>query len=196
MSLPTARPETLPSPPSDDGPLNRSRERLYVALNGVVSAAALALLAWLLLLRAPSEDPASFAFMPALNAAFNAISTTCIVLGLLAIRARRTTVHRALMLSALVSSALFLGGYLFHHYLHGDTPFPAAHPWRAAYLALLGSHVLVSIVAFPMVLWTFSLAFRGEMARHRRFARWTYPLWLYVSVTGVLVFVMLRLASS
>lgn len=167
-----------------------------MALNAIVSVAALALLAWLLILRAPAEETAAFAFLPALNASFNALSTTCIVLGLLAIRAKRRTVHRALMLSALGSSALFLGGYLFHHYIHGDTPFPAEHPLRPAYLVILASHVLLSAIAFPMVLWTFSLAFREQFARHKRFAKWTYPLWLYVSATGVVVFVMLRLAGA
>ncbi|MFO0712556.1 MAG: DUF420 domain-containing protein [Sandaracinus sp.] len=177
-------------------PVDPGRERLYVALNVVVSVAALGLLSWLLLLRAPADDTAAFAFMPAVNAAFNALSTTCIVLGLLAIRAKRPTVHRALMLSALGSSALFLGGYLFHHYVHGDTPYPGQGAMRTVYLAVLLSHVLLSALAFPMVLWTFSLALRGQLARHRRFAKWTYPLWLYVSVTGVLVFVMLRAAHG
>lgn len=184
--------ETLSSSPEPKSP---QRERLYVALNAVVSVAALALLSWLLLLRSPADDPGSFAFMPAVNAAFNALSTTCIVLGLLAIRARRTTVHRALMLSALGSSALFLAGYLFHHYAHGDTPYPAGAPLRPLYLGILLSHVVLSALAFPMVLWTFSLALRGQFARHRRFARWTYPIWLYVSVTGVVVFLMLRFAA-
>jgi putative membrane protein len=98
------------------------------------------------------------------------------------------------MLSALASSGLFLAGYLVYHYVHGDTPYPAEAPLRGLYLAILLSHVVLSAIAFPMVLWTFSLALRGQLARHRRFAKWTYPLWLYVSVTGVVVFVMLRSA--
>jgi putative membrane protein len=178
------------------GPSNPSRERLYLVLNLVVSVAAVSLLSWLLLLRSPSDEVTSFSFMPAVNAAFNALSTTCIVLGLLAIRARRVTVHRALMLSALMSSALFLAGYIFHHYVHGDTPYPVDAPLRGVYLGLLLSHVVLSIVAFPMVLWTFALALRGQIARHRKFAKWTFPVWLYVSITGVIVFVMLRAAGA
>lgn len=180
--------ETRPSP-TDPG-----RERVYVILNAIVSVAALGLLSWLLLLRSPAQDGASLSFMPAINASFNALSCTCVVLGLLAIRAKRPTVHRALMLSALASSGLFLAGYLVYHYVHGDTPYPAGAPLRGLYLAILLSHVVLSAIAFPMVLWTFSLALRGQLARHRRFAKWTYPLWLYVSVTGVVVFVMLRSA--
>ncbi len=171
-------------------------DRLYAVLNGVVSVAALALLGWLLVLRSPESDSQAFSFMPAVNAAFNGLSLTCIVLGLLAIRAKKKTVHRALMLSALGSSTAFLGGYLLYHYLHGDTPFPAEHALRPVYLAILASHIVLSAVAFPMVLWTFGLALRGEFARHKRFAKWTYPLWLYVSATGVVVFVMLRLAGA
>jgi putative membrane protein len=177
-------------------PASPSHDRLYAILNGVVSVAALALLGWLLVLRSPESETEAFAFMPAVNASFNALSTTCIVLGLLAIRAKKPTVHRALMLSALGSSGLFLIGYLFHHYVHGDTPFPAEHGLRPVYLAVLASHVLLSAIAFPMVLWTFGLALRGQLARHRRFAKWTFPLWLYVSATGVVVFVMLRLAGA
>jgi putative membrane protein len=183
--------ETTSPAPTDPG-----RERLYRAVNAVVSVAALALLSWLLLLRSPAQGTASLAFMPAVNASFNALSATCIVLGLLAIRAKRPTVHRALMLSALVSSALFLAGYLVYHYVHGDTPYPAGAPFRGLYLGILLSHVVLSTVAFPMVLWTFSLALRGQIARHRRFAKWTYPVWLYVSATGVVVFLMLRAAVA
>ena len=119
-----------------------------------------------------------------------------IVLGLIASRRKQKNIHRALMLSALGSSALVLVGYLVYHYVHGDTHFPSEHPLRMLYLGLLASHVILSIVALPMVFWTFILAFRGEFARHKRFAKFTFPLWLYVSVTGVIVFLMLRTAMS
>jgi putative membrane protein len=196
-TAPTASAPDPSAPPSGaPTPTGARNDRLYAVLNGVVSVAALALLTWLLVLRSPETDTHAFAFMPAVNASFNALSTTCIVLGLLAVRAKRTAVHRALMLSALGSSALFLAGYLFHHYVHGDTPFPAEHALRPVYLAILASHVVLSAVAFPMVLWTFGLALRGEIARHRRFAKWTYPIWLYVSATGVVVFLMLRMSGA
>ncbi len=171
-------------------------ERTYLVLNSIVSVVALAILTWILVLRSPASDDGALAFMPAVNATFNSISATCIVLGLIAIRRKQKNIHRALMLSALGSSALFLVGYLVYHYVHGDTHFPSEHPLRMLYLGLLASHVILSIVALPMVFWTFILAFRGEFARHKRFAKFTFPLWLYVSVTGVIVFLMLRTAMS
>lgn len=169
-------------------------ERSFVVGNAVVSLAAVALLAWILLLRNPVADPGALAFMPAVNATFNSISAAAIVIGVMAIRSRKRDFHRAAMLTALGSSALFLVGYLVYHYVHGDTPFPRESGLRPFYLALLASHVVLSIVTFPMVLWTFLLAFRGRFADHRRWAKRTFPLWLYVSVTGVVVFLMLRSA--
>ena len=168
--------------------------RSYAIINGVVSVAALSLLSWILLLRSPESDPKALAFMPAVNAAFNSLSAAFVVLGLFAIRAKNIARHKRLMLSALASSALFLVGYLVYHYVHGDTPFPKENPLRTPYLLLLASHIILSVIAFPMILWTFSLALRGQYQQHRKFAKWTYPLWLYVSVTGVIVFLMLRTA--
>ncbi len=171
-------------------------DRWFYGGNAVVSAAALALIGWILVLRSPSPDAASLAFMPAVNAMLNATSATLLVLGWRAIRAGRREVHRALMLSAFGASALFLVGYLTYHYVHGDTRYPGTGADRVAYLALLASHVLASIVALPMVLATGWFALRGRFATHRKIARWTLPLWLYVSVTGVIVFLALRLASA
>ena len=183
---------SAPNLPRSKGP----SEGVYLALNGIVSAVALAILTWILVLRSPASDGGALSFMPAVNATFNSISATCIVLGLIAIRRRQQNIHRALMLSALGASALFLVGYLVYHYVHGDTHFPSENPLRMLYLALLASHVILSIVVLPMVFWTFILAFRGEFARHKRFAKFTFPLWLYVSVTGVIVFLMLRTAMN
>jgi putative membrane protein len=171
-----------------------AQNRSYAIINGVVSVAALALLSWILILRSPQNDSKALAFMPAVNAIFNSLSATFVVLGLFAIRAKKVERHKKMMLSALASSALFLVGYLVYHYVHGDTPFPKDNGLRTPYLLLLASHIILSIIALPMILWTFSLALRGQYQQHRKFAKWTYPLWLYVSVTGVMVFLMLRTA--
>jgi putative membrane protein len=87
---------------------------------------------------------------------------------------------------------LFLVGYLAYHYVHGDTRFPGTGTWRGIYLAILASHVLLSMAVVPLVLTTFWFALRRSFARHRRLARVTLPIWLYVSVTGVVIFAMLR----
>jgi putative membrane protein len=129
--------------------------------------------------------------LPPVNAALNATSATLLFLGWRAILAGRRERHRALMLSALGASALFLAGYLTRVALTGTHRFPGAGLLRTAYLALLGSHTLLAAAALPLVLATFGLALRGRFEAHRRVARWTFPVWMYVSVTGVLVYVML-----
>ncbi len=129
--------------------------------------------------------------LPTVNAALNATSAVLAVLGFRAIRAGRRETHRALMLAAVASSVLFLAGYLTRIALTGTHRFPGAGALRAAYLAILGSHTLLAALAAPLVLWTLSLALRMRFPDHRRIARWTLPVWLYVSVTGVAVYVML-----
>ena len=96
------------------------------------------------------------------------------------------------MLSAFGFSALFLVSYIVNHALRGDTPFPGVGTVRTVYLSILASHVLLSIVALPMVLTTLYFALSGQFKAHRRLARVTFPIWLYVSVTGVVVFVFLK----
>lgn len=173
----------------------QSNRTLALAVS-VVSAIALALLGYILYLHEPAGDTGALAFMPAVDAAFNTLSAALLVLGWVAIRQKRPTVHRALMLSAIGSSACFLVGYLAYHFVHGDTRYPEGAPLRGVYLAILASHVLLSIVALPMVLATSWLGLTSGHPRHRKIARFTLPIWLYVSVTGVVVFAMLRGATG
>lgn len=171
-------------------------DRWFYLANAIVSAAALAVIGWILVLREPAGDSHALAFMPALNATLNGLSASCLLAGWIAIRSGRRELHRILMFGALGCSALFLAGYLVYHYVHGDTPYPEEGAMRAIYFAILASHVLLSIIALPMVIATFYLSLSKQLARHRRLARWTLPIWLYVSVTGVAVFLMLRSATS
>lgn len=175
---------------------HESSDRAFLALNAVVSLVAVAVIAWILVVREPSGDEHALAFMPAVNATMNALATAFLVAGYLAIRRKKRTTHRALMLSALCASAIFLVGYLAYHWTHGDTRYPEDGVWRGPYLAILATHVVGSILCLPMVLATFYLALRERFATHRRLARFTLPLWLYVSVTGVVVFLMLRAAEA
>ena len=169
-------------------------DRPFWIVNGVVSVVALSVLAYLLLIRQGSGDRTALAFMPAVNATFNAASAVLLVLAVMAIKQRRVARHQALMLSAFASSTFFLVGYLAYHYVHGDTRFPGTGPLRTAYLALLASHVLLSIPVVPMCLAAFYFAFRREFVTHKKITRFLFPIWLYVSVTGVVVFLMLRSA--
>jgi putative membrane protein len=129
--------------------------------------------------------------LPAVNAALNATSATLLVLGFRAIRAGRRERHRTLMLAALASSLLFLAGYLTRIALTGTHAFPGSGAFRALYLAILASHTLLAAAAGPMILRTLFLAARERFPAHRRIARATLPVWLYVSVTGVAVYAML-----
>jgi putative membrane protein len=167
-------------------------DRPFWIVNGVVSVVALAVLAYLLLLRHGSGDPARLAFMPAVNAGFNALAAVLLVLAVRAIKRKHVARHQALMLAAFASSSFFLVGYLAYHYVHGDSKYPGGGGARAAYLVLLASHVILSIPIVPMCLGAFYFAFRRRFAAHTRITKILYPIWLYVSVTGVLVFFMLR----
>lgn len=168
-------------------------DRVFFVLNVVVSAAALALLSWLLLFhRGVDGETSSLRFLPPLNAGLNATAATLLVAGRLAIRRQRVELHRSLMVGAFAASALFLAGYLAYHAVHGDTRYGGAGAWRAAYLVLLASHVLLSLPIVPLALTAFYFAARKRFDRHTRVTRLLHPLWLYVSVTGVLVYLMLR----
>jgi putative membrane protein len=129
--------------------------------------------------------------LPPVNAALNAASALLLVAGWRAIRAGDRRRHRALVLSALGASALFLVGYLTRVALTGTHRFPGGGALKTAYLLLLGSHTLLAAVALPLILRSLWLAWKERFAEHRRLARVAFPVWLYVSVTGVLVYLML-----
>lgn len=130
--------------------------------------------------------------LPAINASLNALSTLFIIIGILSIKSDRKQVHIAAMIAALTTSAVFLTCYLIYHFnVTGVTKF--THPgWpRFLYLTILISHSILAMVNLPLVILTVVPAFRARWDRHRRLAAWTWPVWLYVSVTGVLVYLML-----
>jgi len=129
--------------------------------------------------------------LPPVNAVMNATSAVLIFLGWRAIRAGNRTRHRALMLSALGVSALFLVGYLTRVALTGTHRFPGTGALRSAYLVLLGTHTVLAAAIVPLIGFAIYYAWKGRFEAHRRVARVTLPAWLYVSVTGVLVYFML-----
>ena len=132
-----------------------------------------------------------YSVLPTVNATLNGIAGVLLVGGYLAIRSRRIPVHRAFMVAAFVTSALFLVSYLTYHYHSPVNPFRGQGPVRAVYFALLISHIVLAVAVVPLALLTLYRALRGRFELHRRIARWTLPVWLYVSVTGVLVYLML-----
>jgi len=133
----------------------------------------------------------SIADLPALNAALNATAAFLLSAGFFFIRRRRITAHKACMLSAVCVSTAFLTSYVIYHWEHGSTRFTHPGAIRWVYYAVLLTHVLLAIVTVPLVSITATRALRGHFDRHRRIARWTWPIWMYVSITGVLIYLML-----
>lgn len=131
-------------------------------------------------------------YLPAANACFNALCACCLIGGFVNIKRGNRDMHIRCMLAALVFSVLFLGSYIVYHHFHGDTPFPGQGPIRLLYFFILISHIVLSIVALPLVFTTLYHAARQQFEAHKKIARYTFPIWLYVSVTGVLVFFFLR----
>jgi putative membrane protein len=135
--------------------------------------------------------PEQYAYFPGLIASLNGVSALLLVAGRYMIARGRMAAHRAFMIAAVVSSALFLVCYVYFHAHVGDILFLGQGVWRTVYFAILIPHVTLAIVIVPMVIITLSRGLRARYDRHRAIARWTFPLWMYVSVTGVIVYFML-----
>jgi uncharacterized membrane protein YozB (DUF420 family) len=133
----------------------------------------------------------TIANLPLLNAILNGVSACLLSSGYVAIRRQHIALHKACMLSACIFSVLFLTSYVIYHFHIGSRPFPGQGVIRAVYFAILIPHTILAIVIVPMVLLTLYRALTSQWPRHRRLARWTLPLWLYVSVTGVIIYLML-----
>ena len=130
-------------------------------------------------------------YLPHLNAFLNGTSAVLLFTGYSFIRARNVIAHRACQIAALIVSSLFLVSYLVYHYHHGSTRFLGVGFVRPLYFTILTTHTILAVVIVPLIFVTFYRALRGDFIRHRRIARVTLPLWLYVSVTGVIVYLML-----
>lgn len=129
--------------------------------------------------------------LPAINSTFNALSTICLISGYIAIKRNNKKVHIFFMLSALLWSTVFLICYLIYHYHVGSKPFPDLGWIKTLYLFILIPHIILAAVMVPLILKTFWHAFRSEFILHKKWAKITLPIWLYVSVTGVLIYFML-----
>jgi uncharacterized membrane protein YozB (DUF420 family) len=129
--------------------------------------------------------------LPALNAALNALATVCLVSGWVCIRRGRRELHKRCMLAALGTSALFLTSYVIYHANAGSKPFPGEGVIRVVYFAILIPHVALAALVLPLALVTTARGLRSQFDRHVRIARWTLPIWLFVSVTGVVIYLML-----
>lgn len=156
-----------------------------------VSVIASAFICWLVYFHTPTDvGRAHLHSLPLVNAVLNALSTIALLFGYRFIRTRRIPQHRAAMFTAFFFSTIFLGSYLVNFALHGETRFNRLSAWWPFYWKLLASHIILSTIALPLILITFFLSLTGRFPAHKRLARYTFPIWLYVSVTGVIVYVM------
>lgn len=129
--------------------------------------------------------------LPAFNASFNFLSTICLILGFYFIKIKKDQKsHQICMVSALIFSSIFLTGYLIYHYHHGSTKFPDLGWIKTLYLFILFPHIILAIVMVPMIFITFYQAFKKNWEKHKKMARLTFPIWMYVSVTGVVIYLM------
>ena len=168
-------------------------DRIALSIIGVLSFAIVAVVAALLLGHEPGRPwSAEVAALPALDASLNATSAALLTVGWVAIRRRRIALHRACMLGACVVSVLFLVSYVTYHYLAGSRPFTGQGTIRWVYFPILISHIILAAAMVPFVLTTVYRALSGNFVRHVRIARLTLPVWLYVSVTGVIVYLLLH----
>jgi putative membrane protein len=157
-----------------------------------VSAVASLFLCWLVYVHPPTDAKgATLPFLPGLDAVLNSLAAIALVVGFLFIRARQIPAHRASMFAAFVFSSVFLAAYITNYFLHGEMFFQGQGGIRWVYFPLLISHIILAVVVLPLILITFFLSLSGRYPTHRKLARWTFPIWLYVSVTGVIVYVML-----
>lgn len=149
------------------------------------------LVALLYLIPKEGNDLETYAFLPKLNAVINSVTAVVLISAFLAVKYRSFVLHKQLMLSAVALSVLFLVGYVIYHATTPSTPFGGEGSIRIVYFTFLLSHIILAIVMVPMVLITLSRALSSKFDKHKKIARWTLPIWLYVSITGVIVYLMI-----
>jgi uncharacterized membrane protein YozB (DUF420 family) len=137
------------------------------------------------------QVPPQYAMFPVIDASLNGTSAVLLLIGRGYIKRGRMAAHRAVMIAALACSSIFLACYLYYHWHVGSVRFQGQGWSRPVYFSILISHTILAAVIVPMIIITLSRALRERFDRHRAIARWTYPLWMYVSVTGVIVYFML-----
>jgi putative membrane protein len=183
---------STPVVPEAHSPNNTGRAALVGIV--LVSVVACVLLLALVYGKPHGEVPAWTSALPWVNASMNGLCATLLVLGVRAIKRGDRVLHAQLQRGAFAASTVFLLSYVTYHWLHGDTKYLG--PARGVYLSILASHILLSGIALPLVLTTFFFALTGRLVQHKKLARITFPVWLYVSVTGVVIVLMLKILSA
>lgn len=175
---------------------SNSYKKLWLSFIGLSGAIFAFLLWWIYAKeRADAQGLAWVSYLPYLNCALNALTSMLLVMGIFFIKRGEKILHRNTMISAGVVSAVFLCSYLTYHHFQGDTKFLGTGFIRPIYFFILITHIILSMVQVPLILATFTFAALGRWQQHKKVAKVTFPIWLYVSVTGVLIFLFLKFFS-
>lgn len=158
----------------------------------ILTAAVLGLVALMRSTKLPLPDGWSFTFLPPVHALLNTLVSFSLVGALVAVKQGKIRLHKNLILAAMGLSVLFLLCYVAYHFTTEETRFPVGAPFRGLYLILLITHIVLAAVSLPFILFTFIAGWTNRFAAHRRLARWVFPLWLYVAITGPICYLMLR----
>lgn len=188
--------QSMPELPSDSFTIDAFKEISLSKALGVILLISLTIflfLIWLIYYKGGSDYSSTLiTSLPALNALLNATSAVLLLFGYRAIRRGQYLTHMRFNLTAFVTSAFFLISYVIYHNFHGSTPFPGQGFIRPVYFTILISHIILSALVMPLILTSFYLAFSGKIKTHRKVSKFTLPIWLYVSVTGVTIFFVLN----
>ncbi len=171
----------------------KTNQKAYTVI-GLLSLVIFIFLVWLIYFKPiPETSLGGIEYLPFLNALLNTITSIFLVTGFIAVKNKKIELHKKLMACATLTSALFLISYITYHHFHGDTKFQGIGGIRYIYFFILITHILLSIVQVPLILTTLFHAAKKNWQAHKKIAKITFPIWLYVSVTGVLVFVFLQI---
>ena len=166
-------------------------EKFYLRLIYFLSVAVLLLVIFLSTLPKSETIPSFVKFLPKLNAILNGITSVLLITSFYFIRRKKIHIHRRLNITAIILSVIFLLSYVTFHSFGIETKFPAENPWRPVYLALLSSHIILAAIVLPLVLISLYRGLTNQVSRHKRIVRWSFPVWLYVTITGVIVYLMI-----
>jgi len=169
----------------------KSNDRIFVPLIGVLSVVVPLVVAFLLFGPEVNQDVfGDVSFLPTLNAIINSTVSVLLILGLVFIRRKQIKLHRFVMVSAFVLSTLFLISYIIYHYSAKSIPYGGEGAAKAIYLVILLTHIVLSVVVLPLAFFALYRGLTGQNEKHKKITRWAWPIWLYVSVTGVVVYLM------
>ncbi len=166
-------------------------KKLQIA-NGMITAAVLILVILMQRIQIPLPEGINFRFLPPIYSSLNAAAAVLLVAALVMIKRGNPVAHRNFINAAMICSIVFLLGYVVYHVTEPATKFGGSGIWRGIYFGLLISHIILAAISLPFILTTWIYSFTNQFEKHRRFARWVFPIWLYVAVSGPVCYLMLR----